>query len=210
MPNPLSERIAPAIARRADYRIDKPASAVGRPPYSVSIQNPTLPRTSRARPQAAGFTLIEVMIALAILGMSLFILLDMHYNAVHVQNRLENEVKVRNLLSLAVGMSEVEIAVGTLKDSQEFGDRYPGWRYTFDAQEVEPSSSSSLQTANTPAFPGLYDVLVTIEDPDKAAVELQYYTVVRTDAAQQGATGDAAADGDTGGENPPPAAGALE
>jgi hypothetical protein len=149
------------------------------------------------------------MIALAILGMSLFILLDMHYNAMHAQNRLENEVKVRNLLSLAVGMSEVEIAVGTLKDSQEFGDRYPGWRYTFDAQEVEPASSSSVQTTNAPAFPGLYDVLVTIEDPDKAEVKLQYYTVVRTNAAQQGATGDGTTDADAGGGDPsaPPAAG---
>jgi prepilin-type N-terminal cleavage/methylation domain-containing protein len=160
----------------------------------------------------AGFTLIEIMIALAILGMSLFVLLDMHYNAVHVQNRLENEVKVRNLISLASGMSEVEIAVGTLKDSQEFGDRYPGWRYSFDAQEVEASSKTNTQqSGNAPAFPGLYDVLVTVEDPDKVAYEMHYFTVVRTEAAQQ-AAGEEEEEGEgdengEGGEPTPPAAG---
>jgi len=139
----------------------------------------------------AGFTLIEIMIALAILGMSLFILLDMHYNAVHVQGRLEDEVRVRNLLSLAVGMSEVEIAAGTLADAGEFGDRYPGWRFKFDAQEVEASTSTgSKQTGNAPAFPGLYDVLVTIEDPDKVAYDLHYFTTVRTEAAQAAAAAD--------------------
>lgn len=134
----------------------------------------------------AGFTLIEIMIALAILGTSLFILLDMHYNAVHVQNRLEKEVAVRNLLSLAVGMSEVEIAAGTLKDAQEFGDRYPGWRYTFDAQPVGDDASKSARVSAAPSFPGLYDVLVTVEDPDRVAHELHYFTVVRTFAGQQG------------------------
>ena len=155
----------------------------------------------KVRRGEAGFTLIEIMIALAILGMSLFVLLDMHYNAVHVQSRLEGEVRVRNLLSLAAGMSEVEIAVGTLKDSQEFGDRYPGWRYTFDAQEVEATSSSSRsQTGSAPAFPGLYDVLVTVEDPDKVTYELHYFTVVRTQTGAQGASdADNPDDGNDGG-----------
>lgn len=142
-------------------------------------------RPYNVRRNDAGFTLIEIMIALAVLGMSLFVLLEMHYNAVNAQTRLENEVRVRNLLSLAAGMSEVEIAVGTLKDTQEFGDRYPGWRYSFDAQEVEPSSGNSgRQVGSAPAFPGLYDVLVTIEDPDRTTYEMQYFTVVKTFAGE--------------------------
>lgn len=162
MPNPASKRVA--------LRNEKPA-------YH---------RSSMSIEQESGFTLIEIMIALAILGTSLFILLDMHYNAVHVQNRLEKEVEVRNLLSLAVGMSEVEIAAGTLKDAQEFGDRYPGWRYTFDAQPVGDDASKSARVSAAPSFPGLYDVLVTVEDPDRVAHELHYFTVVRTFAGQQG------------------------
>lgn len=155
--------------------------------------------------------MIEIMIALAILGMSLFVLLDMHYNAVHVQNRLENEIRVRNLLSLAVGMSEVEIAAGTLTDAAEFGDRYPGWRFRFEAQEVEASSKTGTQqTGNAPAFPGLYDVLVVVEDPDRVAYELHYFTTVRTEAAQGGAVAGDDDDGDTeagGAPNAPSSAG---
>ncbi|NUM56447.1 MAG: prepilin-type N-terminal cleavage/methylation domain-containing protein [Candidatus Hydrogenedentes bacterium] len=166
--------------------------------WCLSIQNPKpkIENALRRGPKGtsaddAGFTLVEIMIALAILGMSLFVLLEMHYNAVNAQARLENEIRVRNLLSLAAGMSEVEIAVGTLKDTQEFGDRYPGWRYAFDAQEVEASSTNSgRQTGSAPAFPGLYDVLVTIEDPDKTTYELRYYTVVKTFAGDQAAADD--------------------
>lgn len=132
-----------------------------------------------ARADSAGFTLIEIMIALAILGASLFILLEMHYSATRAQQRLEEEVRVRNLLAEAVGIAEVEIAVGTLRDSQEFGDRYPGWRYSFDAQPIDSGSSSrtSSTTVNSP-YPGLHDVLVTVEDPDRTAHELHFYTVI--------------------------------
>ena len=148
-----------------------------------------------------GFTLIEIMIALAILGMSLFVLLDMHYNAVQVQTRLENEVRVRNLLSLASGISEVEIAAGNVNGSEEFGDRYPGWSYSFDAEEFDSaSSSSSSSNTATPAFPGLYYVVVKVRDPDKVEYNLEYYTVVRTQVTVQGNPGDDAGDdGDTGG-----------
>ncbi|MDZ4859480.1 MAG: type II secretion system protein [Candidatus Hydrogenedentes bacterium] len=133
---------------------------------------------ARARGSEAGFTLIEIMIALAILGSSLFILLEMHYNAVNAQDRLNGEISVRNLLSQAVGIAEVEIAMGTLKDAQDFGDRFPGWRYTFDAEQVDATSSTTSSTAVS-AYPGLHDVLVTVEGPEGAVHELHFYTVVR-------------------------------
>jgi len=146
-----------------------------------------------------GFTLIEIMIALAILGMSLFILLDMHYNAVQVQTRLENEVRVRNLLSLASGISEVEIAAGNLNGSEEFGDRYPGWSYSFDGEEFDSStSSSSSSNTASPAFPGLYYVVVKVQDPDKVEYNLEYYTVVRTQVTPQGNPDDEGEDGGQG------------
>lgn len=143
-----------------------------------------------------GFTLIEIMIALAILGTSLFVLLDMHYNAVQVQTRLENEVRVRNLLSLASGISEVEVAAGNLNGSEEFGDRYPGWSYAFEAEELEASTSRSSGNTASPAFPGLYYVVVKVQDPDKLEHSLEYYTVVRTQVTAQGNPDD---DDDTGG-----------
>ncbi|MCC6154361.1 MAG: prepilin-type N-terminal cleavage/methylation domain-containing protein [Candidatus Hydrogenedentes bacterium] len=162
-----------------------------------SSASPKTVRQIGARSSEDGFTLIEVMIALAILGTSLFVLLDMHYNAVQVQTRLDNEVRVRNLLSLASGISEVEVAAGNLSGSEEFGDRYPGWGYSFDAEEFDSSSSSS-SSSNTvsPAFPGLYYVVVKVHDADKVEYNLEYYTVVRTQVTAQGNPDD---DDDTGG-----------
>lgn len=161
-----------------------------------------MPNRQNSRRGNEGFTLIEIMIALAILGMSLFVLLDMHYNAVHVQSRLEQEIRVRNLLSLATGISEVEVAAGNLQGSEEFGDRYPGWRYSFDAEEFDSSSSSSSSSSGStasPAFPGLYYVVVKVQDPDKVEYNLEYYTVVRTQVTAQGNPDDEGDDGGTGG-----------
>ncbi len=150
----------------------------------------------------SGFTLIEIMISLAILGSCLFMLLEIHYNAINAQGRLENEIMVRNLLSQAVGMAEVEIAMGTLKDKQEFGDRHPDWRYSFDAQPVDANSSSTSSTAVS-AYPGLHDVLVTVEDPSGAIHELHFYTMLRMTPDGEPATGE---DAGAGGEQPPPSA----
>jgi len=113
----------------------------------------------------AGFTLIEVMIAMAVLGSALFVLLQAHHAALYAHNELRDEVILRNLMALAVGIAEVEVAGGNLADSQEFGDRYPDFDYSFDAQPVGEG------------YPALYDVLVKIEGPE---VEREIHTFMLT------------------------------
>ena len=157
---------------------------------------PARPRHSAS--SDAGFTLVENMVALAILGTSLFVLLEMHYSAVNAQSRLDQEVRVRNLISQAVGIAEVEIAAGTLKDSQEFGDRFPGWTYSFEAEPVDATSSNTTSTSVS-SYPGLHNVLVTVEDPDGALHELYFYAMVRV-------TPDGEVADDEGGEEAPPPA----
>jgi prepilin-type N-terminal cleavage/methylation domain-containing protein len=102
-----------------------------------------------------GFSLIEVMVALAVLGAALFVLLEAHYAALGNHDQLRNEVKWRNLLGLALGIAEVEVSAGNYADKQEFGRRYPDFSYSFDAQPVGEN------------YPGLFDVLVRVEGPDE-------------------------------------------
>ena len=119
----------------------------------------------RARHDAAGFTLIEVMIAMAVLGSALFVLLQAHHAALQAHNELRDEVILRNLTALAVGIAEVEVAGGNLADSEEFGDRYPDFDYSFDARPVGEG------------YPALYDVLVKVKGP---GVDREVHTFMLT------------------------------
>lgn len=114
-----------------------------------------------------GFTLMEVMVALVVLGAGLFLLLEMHYNALHGQNTLQDKVLIRNLMSEAMGMAEVEVTAGNLSGSDNFGRRYPDYTYAFDAEEVGVE------------FAGLYDVLLTLEGPDGLIEERRFFVMSR-------------------------------
>lgn len=122
------------------------------------------------RTRQAGFTLVEVMIALAVLGTAIFVLLETHYGALRAQDTLRDEVQMRNLMSQAIGLAELAVATAKLSDNQEFGRRYPGFSYAFEAQLVGES------------FPGLYDVLVRVEGP-KETRERQIYLMTRDSQA---------------------------
>jgi len=85
----------------------------------------------------AGFTLIEVLAALAILGASLFVLLDNHYRALQLHDGTRESVQWDRLLGFALGVAEADVQAGNLEGSGEFGERYPGCTYSFNANRVE-------------------------------------------------------------------------
>ena len=119
---------------------------------------------------ADGFTLLEVLIAVAILGSALFILLEAHYVALRANTELRDEVTLRNLTALALGIAETEVCAGNFLDSQDFGERYPDFKYSFDAQAVGEE------------YPALYDVLVTVEGPNVKR-EVRAFLLTRDPAA---------------------------
>lgn len=90
----------------------------------------------RSRRNQQGFTLIEVMFALLILGSGLFVLLEAHYNALHRHVELRDEVLLRRLTQQALGLAEVQVLAGTLEESGDFGPRYPEYTYSFEAAEA--------------------------------------------------------------------------
>ncbi len=81
----------------------------------------------------AGFTLIEVMAALAILGTALFVLLDAHYAALRMSSLMSEEINMRQFVESVASWAEVEVAAGNLSGAGDFGKRNPDYSWEFTA-----------------------------------------------------------------------------
>ena len=114
-----------------------------------------------------GFTLIEVMVAVAILGSSLLILLETHYAALRLFNDAREETLMQQFLERVIGEAEVEVLAGNLSGSGDFGKRYPDYTYSFEAT---PAGEDEMVP--------LYDVTVTVEGPtDSRSMEMFVFSV---------------------------------
>lgn len=102
-----------------------------------------------------GFTMIEILAALAILGTALFILLDAHYSALRLHTEVSNEVSVRTLLERTVAAAEVGILTGEPSGSGDFGARHPDYAWAYDA--VQQGEDTELE---------LYQATATVYGPD--------------------------------------------
>ncbi len=102
-----------------------------------------------------GFTLAEVLVALAILGAALFVLIGAFQAALRLQMQGESAIEERQLLEGAVSRAEVAVMTGNLAATGQFGPRYPGYGWSFEAQNV----SSDGQVP-------LYQVTARLQTPD--------------------------------------------
>lgn len=110
---------------------------------------------SRQRDQS-GFTLVEILVALSILGVGLFVLLETHYASLDLISTAQEEATFDTLITLALGTAEFEVLSGNTSGGEDFGEQFTGYSYTFSAtaqDEIE--------------MPGLYKVAVTITGPDE-------------------------------------------
>lgn len=114
------------------------------------------PRAARTQ----GFTLIEIMVALAILSTALLVLLDGHYGAMSLFSATRDEVLMDGFLERALGQAEVEVLAGKASGTGDFGARYPDFTYAFSAQTV-----GSAQTGTTTQESSLRQVTVTVSSP---------------------------------------------
>ena len=118
--------------------------------------------------RAQGFTLIEVLAAVSILGLSLVILLESQWTSISIHNTMNEEVTLSQLVESVVGKAEIGVLSGQLNDSGDFGDAYPDYNWTYDAAE---SASSGLgdMGSGTGASDGtenrLYEVQLTVNGP---------------------------------------------
>lgn len=123
----------------------------------------------RAVSRTGGFTLIEIMVALAILATSVIILLDAHYGSLSLFSQAQDEALMQACLQQAVGQAEVDVLAGKLSGGGDFGARNPDYSYTYTAELVDA----------TQAVP-LYHVKVTVTGPlDEAAMETFVYNITQ-------------------------------
>ena len=107
-------------------------------------------------PAPPGFTLLEVLMALAILGLALVVLLEGHHTALRLNQELTEEIVMRQLSESVVARAEVGVLSGNFSDSGDFGNRYPGYSWSFEAFEA---SDDELVL--------LYSVDVSVRGPEE-------------------------------------------
>jgi prepilin-type N-terminal cleavage/methylation domain-containing protein len=103
-----------------------------------------------------GFTLFEVLAALAISGVAVFILLDAHHSALNLHRTVDEEITFRQLIETVIGRADLEIRAGHLQDSGDFGSRFPGYAWSYEAA---PRGSDELIL--------LYEVTATVTAPEE-------------------------------------------
>jgi prepilin-type N-terminal cleavage/methylation domain-containing protein len=115
------------------------------------------------RPGSDGFTLIEVLVALSLLGVGMFVLLNAHWNAsmAFIETREAAELKL--LTDQAIAAAEMRAYTGEKRGDGDFGDEYEGYSYRFETDEV-----------NHDELPGLMKVSVTVERPEKEPYNLEF------------------------------------
>ncbi len=103
---------------------------------------------------SSGFTLLEIVVALAILSTGLVMLLESHFATLMLAGDAQLSVTENVLLEQVVFWSETQVLLGEESGDGAFGDRHEGYRYAFQAEEVDEETR-----------PGLWTVSVALETP---------------------------------------------
>jgi len=139
------------------------------------IQPHIQPHMRPHRTRSAGFTLVEIMVALAIVGTALVVLLQAHYASQMLFDQAQQETLMQGFLEHAIGLAEAEVLAGRLSGSGDFGKRYPDYSYSFSAQQAGQSEMVPL-----------YGVMVTVSGPgDVVNLDFMVFNLGQFNAAQQ-------------------------
>lgn len=126
-------------------------------------------RIDGAPEEQRGFTLLEVVVALAILGTGLLVLLEVHRNSLQLLADAQDRVTMEILLTRVIGEAEQEVLAGNDSGEGDFGKRYPDYSYTYSATLI-----------NEDDLPGLLEVVVSVKSPS----EERQMTVIVYDGTQ--------------------------
>jgi len=112
------------------------------------------PAHRRANTANDGFTLLEISIALAILGMGVFILLQSQYMSLDLFSTVNDQVSRDFLVDQAVALTELDILSGNDKGDGDLGEVYPDYAYAYETQFIDDV-----------ALPGLMEVTLQVTGP---------------------------------------------
>ena len=113
-----------------------------------------------------GFTLVEVLAAVAILGGAVFILLNTHYSALRLYEEMNDSVYKRQLLEKVVGEAEFGVLSGEVTGSGELEGRYAGYAWSYQA-----TPTGGTEDAPIP----FYQIEATLRTPDGEDETLTFY-----------------------------------
>lgn len=111
------------------------------------------PRTPTAR--RGGFTLIEVVVALAVLGVGLTILIESHYATVQLYTQAEELAMAQMAVGQAVSQAERDVLSGKASGKGTLGARFPGYGYEYTSKAQDKKEN-----------PGLFAVDLTVTGPN--------------------------------------------
>ncbi len=120
-------------------------------------------KTPALHDKVNGFTLMEILTALAILGGAAFILFNVHYNAMKLHQITITQTDENQLLYTACSNAEVGVLTGTLEDGGDFGTAYEGYTWNYIATAI----------GSDPTIP-LYSVNVTLNTPENDTKNLTF------------------------------------
>ncbi len=130
-------------------------------------------RLAHIRRSESGFTLIEIMVALTLLGIAAAVLLDAHYGALNLFIEARDVVQADSFMESALGQAQIVVASGTLSGAGTFGKRFPDYTFTY----------SAVPAGQDPAIP-LYQLTVTVTGPDDTrTMMMMVYSMEAIDAA---------------------------
>jgi prepilin-type N-terminal cleavage/methylation domain-containing protein len=110
---------------------------------------------SGRRGAAAGFTLIEVVVALTLLGAGVFILLQSHYGTMNLFITARDSAMEELAVGQALANAEREVLSGETQGGGEIGAAFEGYSYSFSAEQQDETET-----------PGLFEVTVSVTGPN--------------------------------------------
>lgn len=114
-----------------------------------------LPTSAHRQRSRAGFTLLEVMIAMGILGSAMFLLMESHYGTLILFSETQDAALMEILAQQGTSLAEVEILTGKENGSGDFGEAYPNFTYEYEAVLIDEDQ-----------LPGLLEVSFAINGPN--------------------------------------------
>ena len=121
----------------------------------------------------AGFTLLEVLIALAILSGAVVILLESHYATMRLFADTQEAATVEMLMQQGTALAETEILSGEESGDCDFGELYPDYKYGYQARFLDDIE-----------LPGLLEVEFTLYGPyENREITFRVYDGVLIDDA---------------------------